>query len=231
MYSTRKLFFPLLIGFFLLSQSESSPAHYDQRQTGDLNVDVHFKDVQIVALVDGDLLDYDLDYNYSYDYSDFTIKPITKPTTSSHSSTVKPWVTWPTIPPSSSSSSSSSSLSFSSPSTKSPVSSSAEIPSTTLPSPFSSSDASSTEASTATSSQTFSKSTNADLLAIDRNEQSSKPPTKRCPSGYILDKGRCKKVLRRRLAFFPLAVKLAPKMNQEGTSKDLRVASWISTSV
>lgn len=89
----------------------SAPVTYDQQQTGDLNVQVHLKDIQIVALLDSSYLgeygvnfirdkytctvkhvgwqqtDFSLfqDYDYAYDYSDFTIKPITP-----HATTAKP---------------------------------------------------------------------------------------------------------------------------------------------
>ncbi|XP_046965111.1 uncharacterized protein LOC124533707 [Vanessa cardui] len=46
----------------------------DQRQTGDLNVQVDFKDVRIFALMKGDKEEY-VDYDYAYDYSELTIKP------------------------------------------------------------------------------------------------------------------------------------------------------------
>ncbi|CAH1374801.1 unnamed protein product [Tenebrio molitor] len=45
---------------------------YDQKQTGEYNIQVHLKDLQIVALLGDDALG---DYDYNYDYSDFTIKP------------------------------------------------------------------------------------------------------------------------------------------------------------
>ncbi|XP_076166397.1 uncharacterized protein LOC143146203 isoform X2 [Ptiloglossa arizonensis] len=63
----------------------SLPTSYDQRQTGDLNVQVHLKDVQVLALLDTELLDDYTEYDYFYDYADFTVKPIVKPTTSSAS--------------------------------------------------------------------------------------------------------------------------------------------------
>ncbi|XP_070167818.1 uncharacterized protein [Polyergus mexicanus] len=50
-------------------------ATYDQRQTGDLNVQVALKDLRVVALLDSKLLDDYTDYDYFYDYADFTIKP------------------------------------------------------------------------------------------------------------------------------------------------------------
>ncbi|OAD56946.1 hypothetical protein WN48_02471 [Eufriesea mexicana] len=62
---------------------------YDQRQTGDLNVQVHLKDVQVLALLDPELLDDYTEYDYFYDYADFTIKPIVKPTTSTTTTTTE----------------------------------------------------------------------------------------------------------------------------------------------
>lgn len=35
----------------------STPIAYDQRQTGDVNVQIHLKDVQVVALLDSGLLE------------------------------------------------------------------------------------------------------------------------------------------------------------------------------
>ncbi|XP_077281533.1 uncharacterized protein LOC143908097 [Temnothorax americanus] len=56
---------------------------YDQRQTGDLNVQIELKDVQVVALLNSELLDDYTDYDYFYDYADFTLKPGNRPTTTS----------------------------------------------------------------------------------------------------------------------------------------------------
>ncbi|XP_051153381.1 uncharacterized protein LOC127276775 [Leptopilina boulardi] len=79
--------FPLIYGFFIVSSqillTLSSPAKYDQRQTGDVNVQIDLKDVKVIALVKSDLLDDYMNYDYVYDYADFTLKPITKPTTKS----------------------------------------------------------------------------------------------------------------------------------------------------
>ncbi|XP_018045952.1 PREDICTED: uncharacterized protein LOC108685598 [Atta colombica] len=50
-------------------------AIYDQRQTGDVNVQIDLKDLQVIALVNSELLDDYTDYDYLYDYADFTIKP------------------------------------------------------------------------------------------------------------------------------------------------------------
>ncbi|XP_023289873.1 cell wall protein DAN4 [Orussus abietinus] len=98
----------LKLGFIILAGHAAGAiadkgANYDQRQHGDVNVQVHLKDVQIVALVDSELLGDYTDYDYFYDYADFTVKPgkpsSTKPTPST--SSIEPWSTWPTYPPSS----------------------------------------------------------------------------------------------------------------------------------
>ncbi|XP_026757838.2 uncharacterized protein LOC113517382 [Galleria mellonella] len=47
---------------------------YDQSQTGDLNVQVDLKDVQIIALLNGGKEEYE-DIEYAYDYSEMTIRP------------------------------------------------------------------------------------------------------------------------------------------------------------
>lgn len=57
---------------------------YDQKQTGDYNIQLHLKDFQIIALLGDDVLG---DYDYNYDYADFTIKPSSPP---SISTTPKP---------------------------------------------------------------------------------------------------------------------------------------------
>lgn len=46
----------LLAGILVCRSADALPASYDQRQTGDLNVQLDFKDIQVVALVDTDLL-------------------------------------------------------------------------------------------------------------------------------------------------------------------------------
>ncbi|XP_066260485.1 uncharacterized protein [Euwallacea similis] len=52
---------------------------YDQRQTGDYNIQLHLKDFQIIALLGDDTLS---EYDYNYDYADFTIKPTASSSTS-----------------------------------------------------------------------------------------------------------------------------------------------------
>ncbi|XP_071568137.1 uncharacterized protein [Temnothorax nylanderi] len=64
-------------------------AVYDQRQTGDLNVQIELKDVQVVALLNSELLDDYTDYDYFYDYADFTLKPGNGSTTSPATSTTE----------------------------------------------------------------------------------------------------------------------------------------------
>lgn len=71
-------------GFIAVTPAPIRRATYDQRQTGDLNVQIALKDLRVVALVDSELLDDYTDYDYFYDYADFTIKPGgNRPTTSS----------------------------------------------------------------------------------------------------------------------------------------------------
>ncbi|XP_066155974.1 uncharacterized protein [Euwallacea fornicatus] len=52
---------------------------YDQKQTGDYNIQLHLKDFQIIALLGDDTLS---EYDYNYDYADFTIKPAGSSSTS-----------------------------------------------------------------------------------------------------------------------------------------------------
>ncbi|XP_044584158.1 putative protein TPRXL isoform X2 [Cotesia glomerata] len=210
----------LLAGTLIWQSTDAHPASYDQRQTGDLNVQLGFKDIQVVALMDTDLFGDYVDFNYSYDYADFTIKPASKPTTTAGpTSSVEPWHTWPTIPPSSSttlSSSSSSSLPSSSSFEPDAISSSSSSSTITTPtiSSITSNDYLETEKITS------STETNKNSSKINRRDSLSKFD---CPSGYSSDaKGRCRKIIRRRLSFLPL-MKLGPK--KEGTSKDLRAAS------
>ncbi|KAL1491958.1 hypothetical protein ABEB36_012472 [Hypothenemus hampei] len=59
---------------------------YDQKQTGDYNIQLHLKDFQIIALLGDETLS---DYDYNYDYADFTVKPQSG-SSSSSSTTSKP---------------------------------------------------------------------------------------------------------------------------------------------
>ncbi|XP_061712372.1 uncharacterized protein LOC133521430 [Cydia pomonella] len=63
----------ILFLFSILSTYVDS-ASFDQRQTGNLNVQVDLKDIQIIALMKGGKEEY-VDYDYAYDYSEMTIRP------------------------------------------------------------------------------------------------------------------------------------------------------------
>ncbi|XP_018562691.1 uncharacterized protein LOC108904566 [Anoplophora glabripennis] len=74
---------------------------YDQKQTGDYNIQLHLKDFQIIALLGDDY--FGGDYDYNYDYSDFTLKPSThKPSTEAGSSPPSPTTSAPEKPSSTS---------------------------------------------------------------------------------------------------------------------------------
>ncbi|XP_029174261.1 uncharacterized protein LOC114942935 [Nylanderia fulva] len=60
---------------FIAATPAPRKAIYNQRQTGDLNVEIAVKDLRVVALLDSELLDDYTDYDYFYDYNDFTVKP------------------------------------------------------------------------------------------------------------------------------------------------------------
>ncbi|KAF7380089.1 hypothetical protein HZH66_014444 [Vespula vulgaris] len=81
------VFYAFAFGFhiyLLLDTVLTAPTvTYDQRQTGEHNVRIDLKDLKILAFVDSKILEDYTDYDYFYDYADFTIKPISKPTTSS----------------------------------------------------------------------------------------------------------------------------------------------------
>ncbi|CAH2086387.1 unnamed protein product [Euphydryas editha] len=64
-------FLYILLCVFWVSVNSSI---FDQRQTGDVNVQVDVKDLQIFAAMKGDKEEY-VDYDYAYDYSELTIKP------------------------------------------------------------------------------------------------------------------------------------------------------------
>lgn len=46
-----------LCGFVIVVPLSAAPAVYDQRQTGDLNVQVELKNVHVVALLNSEMLD------------------------------------------------------------------------------------------------------------------------------------------------------------------------------
>ncbi|XP_020282594.1 uncharacterized protein LOC109854171 isoform X3 [Pseudomyrmex gracilis] len=65
----------IVVSYYIVAATPVQTKVYDQRQTGDLNVQVDLKDVHVVALINSELLEDYMDYDYFYDYADFTIKP------------------------------------------------------------------------------------------------------------------------------------------------------------
>lgn len=63
----------LVVAFCVFFCQCVQSASYNQRQTGELNVQLELNDVQIFALMKGK--DDYVDYDYAYDYSEMTIKP------------------------------------------------------------------------------------------------------------------------------------------------------------
>ncbi|KAK5644723.1 hypothetical protein RI129_006023 [Pyrocoelia pectoralis] len=73
-----------VISFLLIDPVYNAPKHrnkdhssttFDQKQTGDYNVQVHLKDFHIFAVLGDDSWGSLGDYDYNYDYSDLTVKP------------------------------------------------------------------------------------------------------------------------------------------------------------
>nr|XP_003707454.2 PREDICTED: uncharacterized protein LOC100881220 [Megachile rotundata] len=225
MYTHYGLFF---LTYYIVT-GLSLPATYDQRQTGDLNVQVHLKDIQVLALLDSEVLDDYTEYDYFYDYADFTLKPTVKPTTSTTESASPSSGTTDASETPDSSSQNSTVLS----STDSLTNLTNDATNLT------STDAEKTNATTATLStentedlisiNDTSKATvknNARNISDEDDEDLAKrieggstrnPLTrlsrKRCRTGYSKDgKGRCRRQSQRRLSLIPLAIKLAPKL-------------------
>ncbi|XP_049867687.1 uncharacterized protein LOC126367925 isoform X2 [Pectinophora gossypiella] len=65
----------ILIFCSFLAGYANSASTYDQRQNGNLNVQVDLKDLRIIAVMKGGKEEY-VDYDYAYDYSEMTIKPV-----------------------------------------------------------------------------------------------------------------------------------------------------------
>lgn len=187
----------------------SSPATtYDQRQSGDLNVQVHLKDIQVLALLDTELLDDYTEYDYIYDYADFTIKPINKPTTE------------PTLQISSGTTEGLTEISDSASENSTYVSNST-VEETTV-----SFDAGQTNdtLSVSSSERTMNSTTEEKIsesrineetpfLGLAKDSSSKRLSGKRCRSGYSPDgKGRCRRQSQRRLSLIPLAMKLTPRL-------------------
>ncbi|KAL0842142.1 hypothetical protein ABMA28_014318 [Loxostege sticticalis] len=60
--------------YYVALEFASAASTYDQSQTGNLNVQIDLKDLQIIALTKNTKEEY-VDYDYAYDYSEMTIKP------------------------------------------------------------------------------------------------------------------------------------------------------------
>ncbi|XP_017757424.1 PREDICTED: uncharacterized protein LOC108548813 [Eufriesea mexicana] len=208
---------------------------YDQRQTGDLNVQVHLKDVQVLALLDPELLDDYTEYDYFYDYADFTIKPIVKPTTSTTTTTTETTLLTSEITEAIASEISNSTLQNSSFSAIE-LNTNSTIESTVL----SSVNATETNETLADlSNENSENSTNAENTSrirvnnktkklfdngeetstkqkewrLSTEDSSNKLSRKHCRSGYSPDgKGRCRRLSQRKLSLIPLAMRLAPKL-------------------
>lgn len=198
----------------------ANPARYDQRQTGDVNVQIDVKNVEVIALVKSDLLDDYMNYDYVYDYADFTLKPVTKPTTKSP-------------PVSSNNSESTTIVSSTKPMLAENLSNSSESSTTSIPlSTLAIEDKKSTTSVLTTGLETTTKESNiaeSTSLPVSNNDHQNLTEknistmqginlgssvgnkreriTKRCKG---LDKtGRC---LRRRLSILPLAMRVAPEL-------------------
>ncbi|XP_043471928.1 uncharacterized protein LOC122504760 [Leptopilina heterotoma] len=214
----------------------ASPARYDQRQTGDVNVQIDVKNVEVIALVKSDLLDDYMNYDYVYDYADFTLKPVTKPTTK--------------LPPVSSNNNSESTTIVSSTKPMQAENLNISLESSTTSIPLLSlaiEDKKSTTAILTTSLETTTKgsdiaestsvpvSNNDPTNLTEKNISTTQGTlensvgnkreriTKRCKG---LDKtGRC---LRRRLSLLPLAMRVAPELIRSISEHLLRAVEIIS---
>ncbi|XP_033226136.1 uncharacterized protein LOC117178776 [Belonocnema kinseyi] len=227
--------FPLIYGLILLSCQGwlvlSSPVKYDQRQEGDVNVQIDLKDVKIIALLNSDVFDDYTNYDYAYDYADFTVKPVTKPTKPTKPPTTTTAATTAAIKTSSKLSETSTVL----------LTNSSSLETKTTESVFSSTSATSavTDDNKIVENFTMSIESNADEMSLKKlkNEDKFKnlfekivnateeapsattealtekqvlvhKQTKRCRAGY--DKsGTCH---RRRISLLPLAMKVAPQL-------------------
>lgn len=221
----------LLLTYYIVT-GLSLPATYDQRQTGDLNVQVHLKDVQVLALLDSEVLDDYTEYDYFYDYADFTLKPIVKPTTSTTESASPSAETTEKVDASETPDSSSENSTV--------LSSTDGLLANLTNDPLAPTDAEKVNGTTAilstentedlisindTSKATVNSKTknmfdedDEDLSERIEGGSSTRSPLtrlsqKRCRTGYSKDgKGRCRRLSQRRLSLIPLAIKLAPKL-------------------
>nr|XP_034192764.1 uncharacterized protein LOC117610013 [Osmia lignaria] len=222
----------LLLSYHIVT-GMSLPATYDQRQTGDLNVQVHLKDVQVLALLDSELLDDYTEYDYFYDYADFTVKPIVKPTTSTTESALPSFnETTERVDVSGTPDSPSINSTLLS-STNGSLNANATTEDTTIPVSMIAEKINVTTGILSTESTEGLIKINDTLKTrvndknknfFDDNDEdsavqtftrgpSTKLPEKRCRNGYTRDgKGRCRRLSQRRLSLIPLAIKLAPKL-------------------
>ncbi|XP_076762408.1 uncharacterized protein LOC143430207 [Xylocopa sonorina] len=230
----------LLALAYHVPNGHSSPATtYDQRQTGDLNVQVHLKDVQVLALLDTELLDDYTEYDYFYDYADFTLKPIDKPTTSTTTSAITTEVTssaFETTEKVNDTETPDSSLNSTSLSTSklpnenatteiTEVLPSADVESKNETITIPSSDDSENSSNKGNASKRKINDKTRNLFETDEDASqendgglstdnpSKRISRKRCKLGYSPDgRGRCRRLSQRRLSLIPLAMRLAPKL-------------------
>ncbi|XP_012234017.1 uncharacterized protein [Linepithema humile] len=180
---------------------------YDQRQTGDLNVQIELKDLQVVALLDSELLEDYTDYDYFYDYADFTIKPSNRPTTSTTTKTTEKndtaEVTEPSIIPSSFISTlidivNSTELNATSLNDKETPNADPSNGTVNSTSNAGSDESQSSEEDGESGTVVIAPSTTVKPVHALRSQ-------KRCKSGYIPNgRGRCRRASRRRLSLLPL---------------------------
>ncbi|KAK9295796.1 hypothetical protein QLX08_010006 [Tetragonisca angustula] len=199
--------------------SLQAPTTYDQRQTGDVNVQVHLKDVRVVALLNSEILDDYTEYDYFYDYADFTLKPIVKPTTTTTTTTE-------TVP--SATGDVQQSNSFSENSTQPPPPSELTTNSIFVESTV---DVEKTNETTETALNESSENSTSENHALETSvesertrslfsngELSTEDPSerlfvKRYRSEYSPDeKGRCRRLNQRRLSLIPLVMRLSSKL-------------------
>ncbi|CAL7949576.1 unnamed protein product [Xylocopa violacea] len=241
----------LLALAYYVANGHSSPATtYDQRQTGELNVQVHLKDVQVLALLDTELLDDYTEYDYFYDYADFTLKPIDKPTTSTTTNAITTEATSSAFettekvndterPGSSLNSTSLSTNEF--PSANSTTEIAEVLPlsdveskneTITIPSNGNSENSSNEGALKRRINDKTRNLFETDEDASQKNDDelstdnpSKRISKKRCRSGYTPDgRGRCRRSSQRRLSLIPLAMRLAPKLLDDLTRNTKNLA-------
>lgn len=207
----------LIYGLILFNSQgwlvHSSPAKYDQRQEGDINVQIDLKDLKIIALVKSDMIDDYTNYDYAYDYADFTVKPIVRPTTK------PPKTTTSTKPPELTTASSSTVANITNESASSTKSATTITDSQTSEKTTISTKSNAADETTSMKFnddvESFGEITNAtgeassSITEVPReNPVLNQRQTKRCRKGF--DKsGRCH---RRRISLLPLAMKMAPEL-------------------